>query len=69
MERQPLRSNLIDSIGYDRATAVLEVEFTSGECYRYFLVPPSVHAGLVAADSAGRYFGSHVRDRYRFERV
>ena len=69
MRRQPLDSGAIASAGYDGATAVLELEFTSGEVYRYFAVPPSVHRGLRAADSAGRFFREHIRDVYPAQHV
>ena len=64
MKRQPLTSTVIASVGYDIDTAVLEIEFASGELWHYNLVPPSVHRALLDADSPGRYFGTRVRDRY-----
>lgn len=69
MRRQPLDSGAIASAGYDGETAVLELEFTSGEVYRYFAVPPSVHRGLRAADSAGRFFRERIRDVYPAQHV
>jgi hypothetical protein len=62
-------SSALVSVGYDSATAVMEIEFPSGDVHRYFAVPPSVHRALVAADSVGRYFTAHVRDVYPSERV
>ena len=56
-------------MGYDDSTAVLEVEFVSGEVYRYFAVPPSVHRALLAAESAGRFFREHIRDVYPSEHL
>lgn len=64
MRRLPLESSVIASAGYDPGIAVLELEFRSGEVYRYFAVPPSVHAGLLAAPSAGRFFTQRIRDRF-----
>ena len=55
---------MLRSAGYDPDTAVLELEFTSGDVYRYFAVPPSVHRALVDAESPGAYFNTHVSDRY-----
>lgn len=69
MKRHPVDSSTIAAVGYDRDTAVLEVEFTSGDVYEYFLVPHSVYDGLLEATSVGRHFSDHVRDRYRFRRV
>lgn len=64
MKRRPLDSSVLASAGYDARIAVLELEFRSGEVYRYFAVPPSVHDGLLAAPSAGRFFTQRIRDRY-----
>ena len=64
MRRRPVRSSVIAAVGYDEETAVLDVQFTSGDVYRYFAVPPSVHRALMEADSPGAYFNRHVSDRY-----
>lgn len=69
MRRHHIDSTAITSAGYDAATAVLEIEFTSGEIYRYFAVPPSIHRGLRAAESAGRFFRERIRDVYPSEHV
>jgi len=64
MRRIPVRSSVIATVGYDTETAVLEVEFRSGDVYRYFAVPPSVHKALIEAESPGAYFNKHISDRY-----
>ena len=69
MRRTQVESSAIESVGYDPDTAVLEVEFTSGELYRYFAVPRSVHHELLEAESPGHYFGEHVRDVYPAEHI
>jgi len=69
MRRHHIDSTAIASAGYDAATAVLEIEFTSGDVYRYFAVPPSIHRGLRAAESAGRFFRERIRDVYPSELV
>jgi len=55
------------SVGYRRPT--LEIEFASGDVYRYFGVPPSVHDELMRAESHGRFFNANIRDRFRYERM
>ncbi len=62
-------SSAIDSVGYDPGTAVLEIAFTSGEVYRYYAVPPSIHRGLLAAESAGRFFAERIRHVYPDEHL
>ncbi|GGH40671.1 KTSC domain-containing protein [Microbacterium album] len=69
MRRTPLDSAAIAAAGYDADTAVLELQFTSGEVYRYYAVPPSVYRALRSAESAGRYFTEHIRDVYPTEHV
>ena len=69
MKRVTLESSVIAEVGYDAAVAVMEIVFTTGELYRYFAVPPSVHRALVGARSAGEFFSQRVRDVYPFEHV
>ncbi|MFH8339649.1 KTSC domain-containing protein [Streptomyces sp. AM6-12] len=68
MERLPVTSSNIISVGYEPAEMVLEIEFHSG-IYRYFSVPESVHSGLMSASSHGRYFAHTIKDRYSFSKV
>ena len=64
-----MESSVIRSVGYERATATLEIEFHSDKVYRYFAVPHAVYQGLVGAPSVGAYFNEKVRDRYPEERL
>lgn len=64
MKREPVASSVLRSVGYDAATAELELEFASGDVYRYYAVPARVHRELLAAESPGAYFNRHVSDRY-----
>jgi hypothetical protein len=43
---------------------VLEVEFTTGRIYDYFLVPPAIHEELLRAESIGRFFNQTVKPKY-----
>jgi hypothetical protein len=65
MRRKRVDSSAIAAIGYDDRLNVLEVEFTTGRIYDYFLVPPSVHDALIHADSIGQYFNQTVKPNYR----
>lgn len=68
MERFPVTSSNIVSVGYEPTEMVLEIEFQSG-IYRYFSVPASVHSDLMSAPSHGRYFTRTIKDRYPFSRI
>jgi KTSC domain-containing protein len=49
--------------------ATLDLVFQSGAIYRYFAVPPAVVDALIAAESKGAYFNTHVRNRFRYQRL
>ncbi|MCY4474000.1 MAG: KTSC domain-containing protein [Chloroflexi bacterium] len=69
MNREPVVSDNIRSIGYDEITNVLEIEFRSGGVYQYSDVHQSIHAALMNASSKGSYFHRHIRDRYPTTRI
>jgi hypothetical protein len=63
MQRQPVNSSSLASVGFDPATNELEIEFREGGVYRY-AVPRRVHQELMAADSLGAYFARRIRHTY-----
>lgn len=70
MQRERVTSEVLRAVGYDPDRNILELEFTSGDAYRYFDVPPELHAGLMTAGSHGACFAAHIRDAgFEFERV
>jgi hypothetical protein len=69
MERKPVDSSQIASVGYDPLTLTLEIEFRTGGVYRYADVPEVVALALQGAESVGTYFGKHVRDVYPTTRL
>jgi KTSC domain-containing protein len=71
MQRVPVESSSIASIGYAPQECVLELEFRqSGEVYRYFDVPAEEYAAFLAADSKGTYLNQQLKPRgYRYQRL
>ncbi len=69
MERIPVDSSNINSIGYDQESMTLEVEFANGNIYQYFDVPPRVHENLMKADSKGKFLHSQIKGVYRYARM
>jgi hypothetical protein len=67
--RQVVESSSLRSIGYDRATSTLEVEFANGGVYRYAGVPAELWSAFRQADSKGKFFQDHVRDVFTTTRV
>ena len=49
------------SIGYDPATATLEVEYNNGQIERRTGVSMEAYQGMMASDSIGKYFHAHIK--------
>lgn len=62
VERVPVESSHLKSVGYDAESRILTIEFRDGAIYEYADVPPEIHAGLMNAASHGRYFHRHIRN-------
>lgn len=60
----PVVSSMIQAVGYDPKTRLLEVVFNSGRTYCYEGVPATVYKELMTADSKGRYIRSEIIDVY-----
>jgi hypothetical protein len=69
MNRQPVSSSDLRSVGYDNSTNTLEIEFNSGGVYQYYGVPPAVYQGLMNAPSHGKYFHAQIKGVYRYTRI
>ena len=70
MNREPVSSSNLASVGYDKMTGILEIEFLHGGIYQYSSVPPSVYKGLMSAASHGSYFAQNVKKAgYPYERI
>jgi hypothetical protein len=69
VDRLPVSSSNLASVGYDEVGQVLEVEFRHGGVYQYTGVSKSVFDELMAADSLGRYLATRIKPRYPFRRV
>lgn len=69
MNRVPVASSNLKSVGYDPQTLTLEVEFKMSGIYRFFNVPESVYNKLMAASSLGTYFSDHIKDKYKYSKL
>jgi hypothetical protein len=67
MERTPVQSSCVASVGYDPVTAVLEIEFKNGKVYRYQQVPRAAYRLLIQAPSIGRYVNEQIVPRFTAE--
>jgi hypothetical protein len=69
MNRQVVSSSNVLTVGYDAATATMEVEFTSGAIYQYFDVPQAVHEAVVGSASVGLTLNQMVKGQFRYARI
>jgi inosine/xanthosine triphosphate pyrophosphatase family protein len=69
MQRVPVDSSDIISIGYDADARLLEIEFHGGRLYAYRNVDTDIYEQLMRADSHGQYFNTFIHGKYRFERI
>ena len=64
MEREPVYSSNLASVGYDQNSETLEVEFKNGRVYEYYNVPNFIHERLMQANSMGQFFNAEIRDAF-----
>jgi hypothetical protein len=69
IERQPVVSSDVASIGYDSATQTLEIEFKATGVYRYFSVPADIYESLLATPSPGKFFLANIKGKFAWEKA
>ena len=69
MEKTPVISSNVESVGYDEDSAKLEIEFKNGATYQYFDVPENVFTELRDADSVGGYLAARIKGAYRYSKI
>jgi hypothetical protein len=62
-------SKVIHHFEYRAESAELEIRFTTGRRYVYYMVSASVAADMGRASSKGEFFNTEIRDRFPFRRL
>jgi hypothetical protein len=65
MERTPVKSSNVASVGYEESTKTLEVQYKGkpskpGAIYQSYGVEPQTHADLLAAPSIGKFLHENI---------
>jgi hypothetical protein len=68
MQRQPVGSEAVNSIGYDPRRRTLAVEFRKGRVYEYLDVPEATYRELIEAESIGNFVSTRIKPYFRFRR-
>ena len=64
MEREPVSSSNLVSVGYDATSETLEIEFQQTGVYQYLNVPQFMWERLMMADSVGKFFNAEIKNAY-----
>jgi hypothetical protein len=65
-----LESKMLSAAAYDHFRQILCLRFrNTGDVYRYFELPAADYQAFLRAESKGRFFRSHIRDHFRYERM
>jgi hypothetical protein len=70
MQRQPVQSSALESIGYDAQTHTLELEFKEHSgVWQYFGFKPSTLKRFLKSESLGNFFVTKIKGKYKEKRV
>ena len=65
-----LESKMLSAAAYADSKQILYLRFrNTGEVYRYFEFAAAEYQAFLRTESKGRYFRSHIRDHFRYERM
>lgn len=69
MDRVPVNSKNLASVGYDPITQTLEVELLNKKIYHFYGVSNADHEDLLSADSHGTYFSKYIKEKYPYKKL
>ena len=69
LDWRPLESKLLAAEAYVAPRRILYLRFRSGEVYRYFTFSAEEYQQSLDAESQGKYFLSHIRNQFPYERL
>ena len=70
MKWSVVESQMLSAAAYDASKQVLYLRFrNTGHVYRYFEFTAADNQAFLDAESKGRFFRSHIRDHFRYERM
>ena len=64
MQRHPVHSSVLQSVGYDARRKILELEFREGGTWDYFNLSPRTYQRFMDADSLGNFFVKKIKGKY-----
>lgn len=67
--REPVQSSNIATVGYDDESQLLDVEFRSGDVYRYQRVPKRIYTDFMVALSRGKFFHQCIKNNFNYVKL
>jgi len=65
-----LESKMLSAAAYDNSKQTLYLRFrNTGDVYRFFEFTVGDYQAFLTSESKGRFFRSHIRDHFRYERM
>ena len=65
-----LESKMLSAVAYEGSKQLLYLRFrNTGDVYRYFDFSAVNYQTFLSSESKGRFFRSHIRDHFRYERM
>lgn len=69
MNRNPVASSNLVSVGYDESSQTLEIEFLNGTIYQYYNVDIGLYNQFMNASSKGQFLNTYIRNAYPYSRT
>ena len=69
IDREPVKSTSIASVGYDDLSATLEIEFRKASVYQYYDVPQRIYTELITASALGRFINNKVKPYFAYKKI
>ena len=69
MNRDPVASSNLISVGYDESAQTLEVEFANGTVYQYYNVGSDLYDQFMRSPSKGQFLNIYIRNAYPYSRI
>lgn len=64
IERYPVLSDELNSVGYDHQSTILEIEFKNGDLNKYFCVSELLYCELMNTDCKSAFFHEKIENNF-----
>lgn len=69
MNRDPVSSSNLVSVGYDENSQTLEIEFNNGAIYQYYNINFGLYNQFMQSASKGQFLHAYIKNAYAYSRV